>query len=335
MIYSGNGDALQAMLLKRSSSGLRQSVTRLTAELSSGQISDKSRALSGNLGRLADVTHGLALSARNATSAQVATTFLSAQQTTLDQVGQTAARIAADLNASVLAPDPNILDGASRRAADGFADVIGALNTRQAGRYLFAGVAGDQRPFASADSILGDLRASLPPGGSPADIRTSVDAWFAPGGPFDSVAYQAGPGATAPIDLGNGNSIRTDVTGSDPALRNMLAALAMGALVHDLSPGLSIAAKQTVLSNTAQDLRTAESGVIALQTKVGTQEARAAEARVQAEAQGAAFEILRTELLEADPFETATALEAATQRLDALYLVTARLSRLSLTEYLR
>jgi flagellar hook-associated protein 3 FlgL len=72
-----------------------------------------------------------------------------------------------------------------------------------------------------------------------------------------------------------------------------------------------------------------------MQARIGAQEARAADGLARAEARAASLQIIRTELLEADPYETATALESATQRLDALYLVTARLSRLSLTEYLR
>lgn len=335
MIYPGNGDAAQAMLLRRSGNNLRQSVTRLTAELSSGQHADKPRALSGNLTRLADVEHGLGLSARHATSAKVAATFFTAQQSALEQLGKISDRIVADLSASALAPTAEILEGASQRAQDGFADAIAALNTKQAGRYLFSGITGDQRPFAPAEDILANLRAGLPVGGTVADLKNHVEAWFAPGGNFDIAAYQGGDAASVGIDLGNGNSIRTNLTGSDPALRQTLAGLALGALARDVLPALPVTDLRNVLSDSATAVRNAEAGRIALQTSLGTQQARASDALAQAEARSASFQILRTELLEADPFETATALEAATQRLDALYLVTARLARLSLTEYLR
>ena len=42
-----------------------------------------------------------------------------------------------------------------------------------------------------------------------------------------------------------------------------------------------------------------------------------------------------TEIVAADPFDAATGLQAAEAQLEALYTLTARLSRLSLTEYLR
>ena len=40
-------------------------------------------------------------------------------------------------------------------------------------------------------------------------------------------------------------------------------------------------------------------------------------------------------MTEADPYRTATDLQAAHTRLETLYVLTARLSRLNLTEYLR
>ena len=40
-------------------------------------------------------------------------------------------------------------------------------------------------------------------------------------------------------------------------------------------------------------------------------------------------------MTEADPYRTATDLQAAQTRLETLYVLTARLSRLNLTEYLR
>lgn len=335
MIYPGNGDAAQSLMLKRSGNNLRQSITRLTAEVASGQHADKPRALAGNLNRLADVEHGIVLSARHATTAKVATTFFSAQQAALEQIGQTSDRLFADMSSGALAPTGDILQGASQRAEAAFADVIGVLNTKQAGRYVFSGTSGDQRPFAAAEDILADLRAGIPAGATMTDLKNHVAAWFAPDGGFDTSAYQGGDAASVGIDLGNGLSIRKDVTGRDAAMRQTLAGLALGAIARDGVPDRPLTDMRDLLSQGANTLRAAEADRIALQTRLGTQEARAADALAQAEARGAAFQILRTELLEADPFETATALEAATQRLDALYLVTARLARLSLTEYLR
>jgi flagellar hook-associated protein 3 FlgL len=47
------------------------------------------------------------------------------------------------------------------------------------------------------------------------------------------------------------------------------------------------------------------------------------------------LEIARADLVAIDPFEAATRMEAAQTQLETLYSVTARLSRLSLVDFLR
>jgi flagellar hook-associated protein 3 FlgL len=224
---------------------------------------------------------------------------------------------------------------ASARARAGFADAIGALNTKIAGRFLFSGTSGQERPFADPDTILTALEASLPPGASVSDIRDHVNTWFASGGDFDTVAYLGGAPATVGVNLGNGITVRPELAGTEDALRDTLAALALGALGETLSPSLSAAQQRSLLSLSSTALFGADASRVGLQARIGATEARVEDARTQAEAKATSLKIVRTELLAADPYESATALEAATQRLDALYMVTARLSRLSLTEYLR
>ena len=52
-------------------------------------------------------------------------------------------------------------------------------------------------------------------------------------------------------------------------------------------------------------------------------------------AETSALEIARTDILAIDPYRTATELQSTETRLETLYTLTARLSRLSLSEYLR
>lgn len=335
MFQIGTGDHAQSLMLRRTGSSLRQTVSRLTAELASGQNSDKPRALGGNLLELANVEHGLALSAQHATSARLAVTFLEAQQNVADQIGMITERVSLDLRTSAQASGKLAMADAGERAKAGFEDAIGLLGTKIAGRHVFSGVAADHRPFAAPGDILGAVAASVPPNASPADIENHVTAWFAEGGPFDSVAYAGADAAANAIALGDGNSVRFDVTGADKGTRDSLAGLALGALAHTLAPGLDLSDMRNLLSAGADTLSASAESRIAMQARIGAQEARAADGLARAEARAASLQIIQSELLEADPYETATALESATQKLDALYLVTARLSRLSLTEYLR
>ena len=58
-----------------------------------------------------------------------------------------------------------------------------------------------------------------------------------------------------------------------------------------------------------------------------------AEARNAAEA--AAYDLARTELVGADPYETATRFEAVYSQIETLYTATAKIAALKFTDYVR
>lgn len=335
MIKLGNGDLSRSMMMRRIGGELRETVTRTAAELATGQHADIALALRGNLLQLATVEHGLVQTKQRADSARFGATLLAAQQNVVSQVGQITDRLAPDLRTAAQSSGPDGVNAASARARAGFEDAIGLLNTKVAGRYIFAGVAGDQRPFADAQEILDALVSGLPPEPTLSDMTSHVAAWFGEGGPFESLAYLGDAAPSRATELGDGHSLRIETTGADTGIRETLAALALGAMAEMRPSAAPLADQQALMTAAAEALAAASDSRIAVQARIGTQEARAANALAHAEAKSASFQIIRTQLREADPYERATALESATQKLDALYMVTARLSRLSLTEYLR
>jgi flagellar hook-associated protein 3 FlgL len=72
----------------------------------------------------------------------------------------------------------------------------------------------------------------------------------------------------------------------------------------------------------------------ALAARIGTAQERIANATTRNSAEATALQIARIGIVSADPYEAATALTEAESQLDTLYAVTARLSRLSLANYL-
>ncbi|NBB97277.1 MAG: hypothetical protein GVY34_03775 [Alphaproteobacteria bacterium] len=335
MFHFGTSDLAQNLMLRRSGTQLRETVSRLTAELSSGQHQDTSRALNGALTQLGNIEHGLGLSAQHIASANFAATFLAAQQSAISQVGQLTQDLALDLQTSTSTPNDAIVSEAGNRAKQGFEHAIGLLNSQVAGRHLFSGVSGDVQPFADPDVILDALVTSLPPTPSTTDIRQHVESWFAVGGPFDTIAYQGGEKAATGLDLGDQTRVRLDLDGSGTYQRDALAGLALGAIAQAMPTPPSSAEQRDLLSLSARLLFQSDDSRVALQSSIGTREARVDEAKTHAQARMSTLQIARNDLLAADPYDTASALESASQKLDALYLVTARLSRLSLTEYMR
>ena len=67
---------------------------------------------------------------------------------------------------------------------------------------------------------------------------------------------------------------------------------------------------------------------------IGLQEAATTKTQAQNTAESSALSIARSTLISADPYETATALQETEASIQNLYTLTARLSRLKLTDYL-
>jgi flagellar hook-associated protein 3 FlgL len=82
-------------------------------------------------------------------------------------------------------------------------------------------------------------------------------------------------------------------------------------------------------------LQSAASGVAQLQSRIGFAEQSVERASVENTAQIAVLTIQRNDSVGVDPFEAATALQSLQIQLETHYAMTARLSSLSLVEYLR
>lgn len=335
MTVTGPGDAAQTRLLQQQGTRLRQDLARLTGELSSGQVADPGRATGGDFGPLATLGRAQHLGEVFARTIAEAQMTAGARQAALG-------RIEAELDG--LAPHllgmaaGGSLQDVTLAVADGAARLdlaVSALNTRLAGAALFAGDRPDRSALIDSEAMLAELRPLAAASATADDMVAAVEAWFlAPGGGFDTLAWQGGAGPPPPAILGEGIAVESGVMAHDPALREVLAGLALTALAAEEVGPADGAGRRAVVTAAAQRLETGEEALIRLRSDLGATEARIEEARAATEATRATLELETARLTGADPYRTATELEAVETRLEALYLLTARLARLSLTEYL-
>ncbi len=94
-------------------------------------------------------------------------------------------------------------------------------------------------------------------------------------------------------------------------------------------------ARSQLANAAAERLLTSGEPRAVLQARIGTVQAQVAEARARNAAEESALGIARNGLVEIDPYHRAAELQDLQNRLESFYVITARLSRLSLTEYLR
>ncbi|MFQ6550765.1 flagellar biosynthesis protein FlgL [Aestuariibius insulae] len=329
------GDLSQTFMTRRQNVALKTDLNRLTAELSSGQISDVSASEKGDLGRAGYLETTLSRLSALTQTANETKSLLEATQIALERVTSQTGGVAREV---LQVPAPRSaadIMQLSDIAYDAFTATVSALNSSVAGTSLFAGDNVSGAALVDADVILADLTSAVAGAASAADLKAGIDAWFKDaGGGFEATAYLGSTDPRAPVVLEGEDQVKASVLASDPALRETLAGLAM-AVLSSTHGGFADPAEQNSAVTLAVDsLLTAERGMIGLQEKVGREEFKLETIAVRIAAEDTALQISRTELLEADPFATASALDEMQIQLELHYTLTARLSRLSLSQYI-
>lgn len=329
-------DAAQFQLLRRDSAQQKSDLARLTSELSSGRVADLGQALGGDYSTLADITRSMRLNSSFISSVTEASIAAEGRQSALGRVaaeldGYAPSLLAVTGSGSLSDLQLTLADGTNR-----FEQAVDAMNTRLAGRSLFSADMPGASPLISGEDMMVELRSLVSGAPDAATAVADVTAWFMDaGGGYETIAWQGGAGAAPSVLIAEGQSAETGVTALDPAIRGSLAGLALAALASEQAPAFAEDEQRALITASASQMLSAEGGLIELRARLGAEEGRIEDARVTAESTRASLQIEYGRLVEADPYETATELEAVSIRLESLYILTARMSRLSLTEYLR
>ena len=333
MSLTSIGDLARSFVLQRQTTALKAETGRLASELVTGRAADPARALRGEMAPLAAIETSFARLAGWRSAAAGAGLRLDAMQAALSVVDAAATDLGAALGLASSPGNPQLLAATAADARGKFATAIAALNTRAGDQSLFAGPATAGPALAPAEDMLADLAGAVAGASSAGDVAAAVDHWFDDPGGFLTHAWRGSSAPSGPIPIGPGESLHIEVTAADPALRETVKGLAMAAL---LDTGLLAGAAAADLAGRASErLLGAASERAALAARLGVTQGAlaAAETRNAAEATGRG--IARQTLTGADPYAAAVALESAQTQLETVFAVTARLSRLSLADFLR
>ncbi|MEX5727929.1 flagellar hook-associated protein 3 FlgL [Rhodovulum iodosum] len=336
MSFQSIGDLSRSLQMRQHHALLQTRLARLTDEVASGETADPAGRLRGQFAPLAAIDRSLALLDVYDISAASAGGLAAAMTTSLDALGARLGGTGAELLQAASASDNAALRAVGAGAEAGFGQAVAALNAQIAGRSVFAGEAAGAAALAPAEEILGALATAVAGETTVAGLQAAVDTWFdTPGGGFDTLAYRGGAAAAGGMRLSDTQSFALDVTAADPALRAGLKALATAALLADGGViGGDLDAQAALARQSGAQALGAVGGVAELQARIGTAEAEIETIHAENTAQRDALALARAALVDVDPYDTATALTETETQLSALYAVTARLARLSLTAYL-
>jgi flagellar hook-associated protein 3 FlgL len=315
---------------------IKAELQRLTSELASGRPADPVAHLGGDTARLALIERNIGVAQARAVAATGLGQFLSTMQTVLDDVEAVRGGLAAQIVPLTESSTPTDIARASQAGADAFRDIVGRLNGTFAGGALFAGNATDGPALADADAMLASLTAAATGAVTAADVRAAVDAWFDdPAAGFATMGYlgDTGPLMTRRID--DGVAVTVPARADHPVLKDLMRQAAYVALASD--PGLALpeSTADALVRGGLSDLFGMASPLTDLRADLGLEEERAAEAATRNGAMAASLTLARNEIALVDPYATAVALTQTETQLQTHFAVTARLSGLSLVNFLR
>ncbi len=335
MTFQGVGDLAQSFQLRRDNARLQELLRSVSSELSTGRTSDLGRAVSGDFGQLAGIERSLSRLSAYETTASETRLMADAAQASLAFVGD---RMTDVSQAFLLANgdfQPSLIGSASRTARVALDDAISALNTRVGDRSVFSGIATDRPAIGQADDWLAALETTLA-GETTADgVASAIADWFAPGGDFESVAYFGATDPLSEVPVSEERRVTLDVTALDPGIRRALEGLTVGALLDRGALSGSPSEQASLAKAASEILLVADYAMTDTRARVGSLQEQIESAEARNASEGQALELARARILAVDPFEAATELAALEGQLETLYATTARLSRLSLTDFLR
>lgn len=330
------GDLSTSFLLSRQTTVLKTQIQQHSTELATGQTSNLAATVRGDFRAISSIEHGLSLLKTDKLTIAEAQGFATAAQAALGVV-QNRAEVATGALLSVPdAPTLQTIQRVGRDVRETFEAAVGAINQKTADRALFAGDATDGIALASVDTMMAEIETVVTGLTTAADVEAAVDAWFdTPGAGFDLVGYTGSDTSLASFRLGAGETADFQTTAADPAFRELMKGLAMGSLLSGSAFAGNVGEKTALAKTAAESVLSASGGIIDIQAVIGNGEAAIAAAMSRNGAEATALEIARSELTGVDPFDAATKLETSRTQLETLFALTARISRLSLVDYIR
>ena len=327
------GDASLTNILARQGADLRGQVQRAAQEVASGKHSDIGATLRGDFAPLLAIDASLSRLAAYRSTTTDAVVHTSAQQSAIAGLSQLAGGIStALLDAGNISTSAQV-DTLAADARGRLASAVGLLNTQASGRAVFSGQATGTAPLGRVDDMLTALETAAVGATTAGQVATAVTTWF--NDPLGFGAFYQGGTGLSPSPIAPGEAADLSTTAMDPAIRDTLAGLAMAALLDRGALAGDPSERARLAGTAGQNLLRSEDGRITLAARIGMVEAQIEVARTRNGAEETALGILRSDIGSVDPYEAATRLETVRAQLESLYLVTARVSRLSLTEYLR
>lgn len=324
-------DALLQTGLSRQIALLRTQLDRSSIEMVTGRREDVLRSVRGDndvlLRARAAVDSAQPEQARLSVLEGRYRTAASALETVRELTGEAsrAAQAAGDIAAGV---DADRFAATEARSA--IASAFSTFEASFGGRSLFGGDLGSGRVLADVTQLFAEVQTLIAGLTDPGDVEAAIAAYFAPGGGFEGSIYSGGDPLPSP-ELENGRTLTTLPTADGQTQRDLFRGLTMVVFNQQVA----VDQRGAFLRDASEVIETAREAMVADEASIGLSlNTIEAESDRQKDVLFNA-ELTIDNLIGRDPFDAATETQSLEARLQAAYTVTARLSSLRLTNFLR
>lgn len=328
------GDMAHSFLLRKQSLALQRESQRLSTEVATGRAPDTAGAVKGDLVPLSAIETSLRRLEGYKSATADAELYATAMQATLGKIDKLSEDLATTLLSAGRGGQTRMLPNAGVDAEGRLDSALTALNIQVGGRTAFAGENVQGAAIVDKDTLLGLLDGVVAGAATGADVADRIAAWFADPAGFAAQGYLGGDPLGA-VPVSQAQDVRLDITAADPAIRTTIEGLALAAMLNRASVPQDTGAKTVIASRAGDTLMGVKTARTDLAARLGMTEQRIADAKEHNDAEKSAMTLARSALLDTDPYEASTRLEATETQIETLYAVTARLSRLSLVDFLR
>ncbi|MEM9169148.1 MAG: flagellin [Pseudomonadota bacterium] len=317
--------------LSRAIGLLKRDADTTRTEVVTGRFEDVTRAVDGDVGTV----HLLQKSRDDARAFQQRLTLAESRidrtQAILDGVADSAGGIGARTLAANTLDQTAGLEALSAESTSTLEGLFSSLNGVFAGRAVFGGDDASRSPLADVDTLLGDVRTLIENATDPADLEAALDTYFNdPAGGFETTIYVGGVGDAPGVEIAPGVLIDADIKANAQPLKELMRGFAVMAnldvIAEEDRDAIAAAAGGTLING--------EQELTALRATVGVDQRRISESKARFENEEQVLDNIITDRIGRDSFEAATRLQLLETQLETSYLITGRIARLTLAQFL-
>lgn len=335
MTSLGMPDLLANTQFRTRASRLSRQLAQAGEELTTLRRTDISQAAGGDMRKLYLMESGAASQSAFSGAAQRAAARAEATLNAVEQVRNASESLGVDLVAAVERGDSASALRYADTARNAFGAAVRAINTRYAGRSLFAGADVGDAALADPSTILSDAFAAVAGAPDTATMRSQLRDWFmGAGSGYETDAYQ-GDADTTRMQVNENEYALFDVNALDPSFRQTLYGLALAIGVSEGQVPVDPGDTDQELQNAAQAMIGAQPGLVDISAHFGGIAEMATTASSDADETRVQLEMRLNDIIGIDPYEAASRLSGIEGALESALTVQSLTRNLRFVRFLQ